>query len=164
MESVTQICTERLCLRPLKKTDFWFFFLLIGDERVRKYLGGTVGWRQRLSHFKTYLAAPEHVGIWIVCVANTKQPIGVVELGPHKDEHDYEVSYQFAPNSWGNGFAFEAVRAVVKHALNDWGMERVIAETQSANAASCNLLRKQGMVEISRVQRFGTEQIIFCTN
>jgi ribosomal-protein-alanine N-acetyltransferase len=43
-------------------------------------------------------------------------------------------------------------------------LERIIAETQSANAASCSLLRKQGMVEICRIQRFGTEQIIFGTN
>ena len=104
------------------------------------------------------------VGVWIVCKVNAKQPIGLVESGPHIDGNDYEVSYQFDPNFWGRGLACEAVREVVKHALDSLSLDRVIAETQSANVASCRLLRKLGMVEISRVQRFGTEQIIFATN
>jgi len=163
MEFATCICTHRLCLRPIKKTDFAFFCRLLGNNRVREYLGGAVGWRQRLSRFKNYLATPSHVGVWVVCTANAKQPIGLIELGPHKDGEDYEVSYQFDPTFWHRGFACEAVQAVVKHALDGHGLERVIAETQSNNEASCRLLRKQGMVEINRVRRFGAEQIIFAT-
>lgn len=164
MDFATQIRTERLCLRPVKGKDFWFFFQLLGDRRVRRYLGGTLGWRQRLQRFHAYLTAPGHVGIWVVCMANAKRPIGLVELGPHKDGSDYEVSYQFDPRFWSKGFAYEAVRAVVEHALHSQGLVRLVAETQSANAASCKLLRKLGMVEINVVQRYGAEQIVFGTN
>lgn len=163
MEFATKICTNRLCLRPIQKTDLAFFFRLLGNNRVRQYLGGTLGWRQRFSRFKDCAAAPRNVGVWVVCTANAKQPIGLIELGPHKDGEDYEVSYQFDPVFWRRGFACEAVQAVVNHALEGHGLERIIAETQSSNEASCRLLRKLGMVEINRVRRFGAEQIIFAT-
>ena len=164
MEFAKQICTDRLCLRPLKKSDLWFFFLLMGNKRVRRYLGGVVRWRLRLSNFNRYLSAPDYVGVWVVCLQQRQQAIGLVELGPHKDGKDYEVSYQFNPDFWGKGFAGEAVQTIICHALKDHGLERVIAETQAANAASCRLLKAQGMIEIDRVQRFGAQQIIFATN
>ena len=163
MEFAAEIFTDRLWLRPLKKRDLYFFVKLTGNRRVRHYLGGSVGWRRRLSNFRQYLAAPAYVGVWLVCLRNAKRPIGLVELGPHKDGKDYEVSYQFDPTYWGRGFASEAVRAVVKQALDGHGLSQIIAETQSANAASRRLLRNQGMVEIDRVHRFGAEQVIFCT-
>lgn len=100
----------------------------------------------------------------MVSLTERDQPIGLVELGPHKDGTDYEISYQFDPNFWGKGFASEAIQAIIRHALNESGLGRIIAETQSANSASCRLLRKQGMIEVERVERFGAEQIIFATN
>ena len=133
-------------MRPIKIKAFVFVFRLHGLNRVRQYLGGTVGRRQRFSRFKHFLVAPSQAGIWVACLANVNRPIGLVELGPHKDGKEYEISYQFDPTFWGNGLASEAVRAIVEHALYNLGMERVIAETKSANSASFNLLRKQGMV------------------
>lgn len=57
------IQTERLLLRPLRRRDLWFFFMLIGNQRVRRYLGGPAIWSQRLQRFKRYLAAPTDVGV-----------------------------------------------------------------------------------------------------
>ncbi len=159
-----QLRTERLSLHPLRKRDLWFFCILIGDKRVRRYLGGPVVWSQRFPRFRQYLTAPDFVGIWVASLAERNQPIGLVELGPHQDGKDYEISYQFSPTFWGKGFANEAVQAVIKHALNETDLERIIAETQSANSASCRLLKSQGMKEIERVERFGAEQIIFASS
>lgn len=97
-----------------------------------------------------------------MCTLREKKPIGLIVLGHHQDEGAYEISYQFDPTFWGKGLAGEAVQAVLAHAKAR-KIERVVAETQSANAASCSLLRKQGMVEVRRVRRFGADQIIFAT-
>lgn len=164
MKFAERLRTDRLSLNPLRKRDFWFFFNLIGDKRVRRYLGGPVGWRQRLPRFRQYLTSPNNVGVWVVSLESRNQSIGLVELGPHKDGNDYEISYQFNPMFWGKGFAKEAIQIVVDHALNEAGLSRIIAETQSANSASCRLLIEQGMVEVERIERFGAEQIIFGTN
>ncbi len=158
-----QLQRKRLLLGPLRARDAWFFYRLIGNPGVRKYLGGPVGRSQRLRQFKRYLNAPAHVGIWVVRLAKGGQPVGIIELGPHKDGDAYEVSYQFAPAVWGQGYAREALEAIVSHALDDVGLDRVVAETQSANIASCKVLQSGGMVEIERLRRFGAEQIIFST-
>jgi ribosomal-protein-alanine N-acetyltransferase len=85
----------------------------------------------------------------------------LIELGTHKDGEEYEISYQFHPNYWGNGFAYEAAAAVIQHAFNQLELDQVIAETQSANQASCALLQRLGMTEMKRISRFGAQQIIF---
>lgn len=164
MKFAEQLRTERLSLHPLRKRDLWFFCKLIRDKRVRRYLGGPVDWRQWVPRFRQYLAVPDYAGVWVVSMSNHNQPIGLVELGPHKDGSDYEISYQFTSAFWGKGLAKEAIQAVISHALNEAGLKRIIAETQSANSASCRLLTAQGMVEVQRVERFGAEQIIFATN
>ncbi|WP_159807491.1 GNAT family N-acetyltransferase [Litoreibacter roseus] len=163
MHFADHIQTERLSLSPMKKRDIWFFCRLVGNSNVRRYLGGPVHWKQRLPRFKRYLNAPSHVGVWVARLTRFNQPIGLVELGLHKNERDYEVSYQFDPSYWGGGLASEAVHAVIAHALDEAGLERIISETQSANSASCRLLKSQGMVEIERLHRFGAEQTIFAT-
>lgn len=71
------------------------------------------------------------------------------------------MSYEFRPAAWGHGFAKEATTCVVKHALSDLGLPRILAETQAANIASCRLLQKMGFAEKQRLDRFGAEQVIF---
>lgn len=164
MKVAQQIHTERLLLRSLRWRDFWFFYALMRNKRVRQYLGGPVIWSQRIPRFMRYRVAPSNVGVWVVSHLERNQPIGLVELGPHQDGKDCEISYQFHPAFWGQGFAREAVHAVVNSPLNDSGLVRIIAETQSANSASCRLMRELGMVEAGRIQRFGAEQIIFRKN
>ncbi len=163
MTRAKHIQTQRLTLRPLRRRDVWFFSKLIGDPQVRRFLGGPVPLRQRPKRFRQYLNAPPNVGIWVACLTSTGHPIGLVETGPHKNGTDIEVSYQFRPAFWGQGLAREALLPVLAHALDGAGTDRIIAETQSANAASCRLLEALGMVEVERLERFGAEQVIFAT-
>ncbi|UNK21066.1 hypothetical protein MNQ98_14085 [Paenibacillus sp. N3/727] len=41
------------------------------------------------------------------------------------------------------------------------GIVKLLAETQTANVSSCNLLERLGMKLERKVQRFGSEQGIF---
>ena len=93
---------------------------------------------------------------WVVLDVS-KRSLGLVGLTPHKEGSDWEVSYQFMPGAWGNGYATEAIAYLLDHAP----VTRVIAETQVANGASCRLLERIGFVEEIRLVRFGAEQIIY---
>jgi [ribosomal protein S5]-alanine N-acetyltransferase len=73
------------------------------------------------------------------------------------------LSYEFHPDAWGHGYATEATRRALDFALNDLAFERLIAETQTANSASCRLLERLGMKEERRIQRFGAEQAIYAS-
>ena len=155
--------TPRLILRPILARDALFFYHLVGNEEVRRFLGGPVPRWQRLPRFRSYLRNPAGVSTWIVQTRQSSKPLGLIDLSPHKDGEDYEISYQFHPDGWGNGFAREATACVVQHSLTGSRLDRIIAETQSANHASCRLLQHLKMIELKRLQRFGAEQVIFAT-
>jgi ribosomal-protein-alanine N-acetyltransferase len=161
MEIKRNIQTDRLILSPVSWTDIVFFFRLMGNSRVRRFLGGAVPLSKRLRRFKLYRLGHPKAGIWMVRTKTPKRLIGMIELTPHRDGVEYEVSYQFHPSSWGSGFAAEATVCIVKHAMKDLGFERIIAETQTANDRSCHMLERIGFIEIDDVERFGARQTVY---
>lgn len=161
MNIAPNLQTDRLALAPIELIDFIFFWRLVGNKSVRQFLGGTVPWRRRFSQFRQYLRGHPKVGIWVVKPHKQKTAIGLIVLSPHKDGAGYEVSYEFHPASWGQGLACEATACVVDHAISDLGLQKVIAETQSENAASCRMLKRLGFTEENRLERFGAQQIIY---
>ncbi len=163
MDFSKHLTTDRLLLRPMTASDFRFFARLVGNREVRRYLGGPVPWTRRFPRFIAYLRGAPDTGVWVAQIKGPAGAVGLVELGPHVDGDDHELSFQFDPEFWGQGLAREAASAVMTHALTDRGLPRIIAETQRANEASCRLLRHLGMVELQRTERFGAEQVIFTT-
>ena len=87
--------------------------------------------------------------------------VGIVQIAPHHDGSDVELSYNFLPTVWGTGLASEAVRAVIAHAFSSLGLTRLIAEAQVANRPSRLLLERIGMRYERRLERFGEMQSIY---
>jgi [ribosomal protein S5]-alanine N-acetyltransferase len=157
------IATARLILRRPTWRDTPFIFRLIGDDRVRRYLGGPVPLHRRYQFLRDCLRPGPDSLVWTVFRKPQKQAIGVISITPHKDGHDRELSYQFHPDHWRQGFAFEATSAILAFSRQNFGPTPMIAETQSANLPSCQLLARLGMTERCRVIRYGAEQVIFQT-
>ena len=59
---------------------------------------------------------------------------GTAGLRPLEDL-GLEIFYSLAPGSWGRGYATEAARAVLAHALGQLGLPEVLAEVDEGNAA-----------------------------
>ena len=57
-----------------------------------------------------------------------------------------EVAFMLDRESWGNGYAQEAMTAVTAYAAGD-GLRRLLARTQLGNRRSDNLLQKLGFQE-----------------
>ena len=155
--------TERLVLAKASWFDAFFIFRLIGDETVRQHLGGAVPLGRRLSAIRAYLDVDPTEFVWTVRVRKIASPVGLISVTKHKDGLDFELSYQFSPNVWGQGYAFEAASATLRFVCEERGLRRLIAETQVANIASCRLLEKLGMSEQQRLFRYGAEQVVYLT-
>jgi [ribosomal protein S5]-alanine N-acetyltransferase len=56
------------------------------------------------------------------------------------------VGYNLLPGFWGNGYATEITGALIRHAFEEWKMERVEALVQKENAASRRVLEKSGLL------------------
>jgi len=158
-----QLETERLILRSVSKQDAAFFDALLGHPVARKYLGGPVPKEQRKVRFEAYLTGAQGIGIWLICLKANDSALGLVVLNPHQDGAEYEISYEFLPQYWGNGYAREAALKVIAHARDDIGLQSVLAETQTANLASVGLLQSLNMIEVLRLERFGAQQVIMST-
>ena len=98
---------------------------------------------------------------WTVREKRTDEFIGLVSLDSHHDGNESEVSYQFLPNWWGRGYAQEVVGFLVRYALFELKLPKVLAETQTANRASCRLLERIGMERERTIVRFGAEPAVY---
>lgn len=157
------LITDRLMLLPSLEADASFIASLIANESVRQYLGGPVPLLKHPTTVASYLNIEKGEAIWTIKTKELMKPIGLVSVTKHKNGTDFELSYQFHPTSWGYGFATEAAISAKDYAVNKLGHERLIAETQTANTASCHLLEKLGMKRAQTLTRFGAEQAIYTT-
>jgi RimJ/RimL family protein N-acetyltransferase len=58
--------------------------------------------------------------------------------------HRAELGYSLLPSRQGQGLASEAVRLALGHAFDVLGLERIEADVDPRNQASCRLLEKLG--------------------
>ena len=69
----------------------------------------------------------------------------VGEIGADLDGATAQVGYTVVEPSWGQGYATEALRALLAHLLADPRIDRVVAETLVGHAASRRVMEKAGM-------------------
>jgi len=153
--------TDRCDLTHLHADDEASFVQVHLDEDVRRYLGGAKDEAATRLGFAGLVQAMPVDGFWVVRLKENGAFMGIISLGLHHDGVDTEISYQFLPVFWGQGYATETVKAVVDYAFDSLKLQRVIAEIQTANRASCRLLEQLGMCLERMVERFGAEQAIY---
>ena len=138
-----QIRTQRLSLRPLDPADAASIRALAGDFDVARMTGmiphpyserDALAWIDR--------AGQGDEGV-VFAVARDGALIGCSGYMPMDAEHA-EVGYWIGKPFWGEGFATEAVRAVVAHAFDAHGFAYVKAGHFVDNARSQRVLGKLG--------------------
>jgi [ribosomal protein S5]-alanine N-acetyltransferase len=90
-------------------------------------------------------------GLWLIHEQDRPDLIGTAGLRPLEDI-GLEIFYSLAPGSWGQGYATEAARAVLDHALGPLGLPEVLAEVDEGNKASIAVLERLGMTPFGVVQ------------
>ncbi|SHK26499.1 ribosomal-protein-alanine N-acetyltransferase [Clostridium cavendishii DSM 21758] len=153
--------TNRCIVENLKHDDYDDVKLLYLDNEVREFLGGAISDERYNSSFKQMINNNEDSLYWVVRLKNTNDFIGLVSIDTHHDGVSKELSYQFLPSYWGNGYALEVIREILKFISTELNIKSIISETQVANKASCRLLNNLGMKVVDKVYRFNAEQHIF---
>jgi ribosomal-protein-alanine N-acetyltransferase len=70
---------------------------------------------------------------------------GGIGLHPEMQHQRAELGYWIGVPYWGNGYATEAARAVVRHGFEQFNLNRIFASHFKDNDASGKILRKIGM-------------------
>jgi RimJ/RimL family protein N-acetyltransferase len=144
--------TERLRLTPLTEADLDDLVELDADPEVRRRVDPhgiiipadagerrTYEW-ERLVLPGGYYGVRERVG-------NAFVGWFQLEAAPDR-EGEAELGYRFRRNAWGLGYATEGARALVGHALDVLGYQRVFAHSLNDNRASIRVLEKVGLTPV----------------
>lgn len=135
--------TERLFLRPAWLEDAPELTRAIGHEPVVRMLS-RVPWPYREEHAREWIEAPRdpYLPSLLITLPGERGRIAGV-CGLHEDEGEIAVGYWLEPESWGRGYATEALRGVVALA-HLAGHRRLVSRHALDNPASGRVLRKAG--------------------
>ncbi len=142
--------TQRLILRPLEMADAEAVFAYAKDPEVARYLS----WqphrsiddaRQFISRTLSRYAQgqPASWGLEHKADGRLIGTAGFVNFLPRVSSA--EIGYVLSPAYWGQGFASEAVREIIRFGLAELGLERIEARCRVENLASQRLLDRCGM-------------------
>ncbi len=144
--------SKRLLLRPISIIDLYDLFQLQSNEKVAKYntigIPDDVNFTQTLienavNDTKTYHRTNFW---WAVVLKDTNQFIGEVGLNLSLTKYkNGDIFYGIHPDFWGNGYATEAVTAILSFSFVDLNLHRITAGVATENVASIRLLERLGM-------------------
>lgn len=150
---------NRVATRPLSLSDLELVTSIWTNPVVREYLGGPVSAENASDRLAQMLKA-DGTGAWFFVAEFEDQKAGIISVDSNHDSDGYEISYQFLPEFWGKGVALSAINQVMQY-VRSAGITELHAETQELNSRSIALLKKLGMYEKRRLERFGAQQIVF---
>jgi len=144
--------TERLILRRVTVNDAKQAYInWCSSEEVSKYVMWTKhkDVNETIELYKKWELDYEDLSTyrWIVELKNTKEVIGTIDV-PSKKYMPYdvcEIGYCYGEKFWGNGYATEALKRVIKFLFEECEVEVVFADYMSNNPASGKVMEKAGM-------------------
>jgi RimJ/RimL family protein N-acetyltransferase len=153
------LTTERLLLRPLKRSDAPEIFIQRSDERIIRYteipkamvLEDAVNWIDKLADI-----TEKGEGVaWVICRKGEEKLIGTICLY-HLDAEKAtaELGYSLHPDFWRMGYASEALAAVMDFGFNVMKAHFLEAYSNNQNLASLRLLEKAGFAKIGEVEQY----------
>ncbi|MEU7896999.1 GNAT family N-acetyltransferase [Nonomuraea sp. NPDC049152] len=148
------LTTGRLVLRPATPQDHAGLLAHWTAQDVRRFLfDGAILSPEEITEViedsALSFATAGH-GLWLIRENDSADLVGTAGLRPLEDL-GLEIFYSLAPAAWGKGYATEAARAVVEHALGPLGLPEVLAEVDEGNAASVAVVERLGMTAFESV-------------
>lgn len=143
--------TERLILRKIRIEDARIAFNnWCNNDMVDKY----VLWKKHpsvettIKQYEKWIEEynDEKTFRWIVELKDNHDLIGTIDVSPRFIKHgSCEIGYCYSDKYWNNGYATEALKAVIKYLFEECEAELVNAEFMENNPASGKVMEKAGM-------------------
>lgn len=142
--------TKRLILRHLVPADAEALHPVFCDAEGNRF---TLRTHRKLAETADWITAVQTAyakrgfGPWCIALKSDDKAIGYCGCGiiSLAGAREYEIGYRVVRFCWGQGFATEAVRATLEHALGKLNFRRIVAVIQPGNAASIRVAQKAGM-------------------
>ena len=133
--------TDRLVIRSFWETDIDDFYEYMKLESTAKYEDfQPYSYEECVASVKRRTAME---GVFAVVLKSNDKLIGDINYSEEEDD-TYEIGYDFNELFWGQGYATEACKEVLKHLFETVGARRVIAQCNDDNEHSIRLLERLG--------------------
>jgi ribosomal-protein-alanine N-acetyltransferase len=148
-----EILTERLRVREVLESDYGLFEELETHELCLKYESDTVPEKEWIDNkfretFEDKDKLPRVRYRMIIEKLSTNEPVGRVVLWKIDDSiREWEIGWDVHPKFWGQGYASEAGKAMLKFAFNNLKVHRVQALCNDQNICSEKVMLKIGMIK-----------------
>jgi ribosomal-protein-alanine N-acetyltransferase len=152
--TISAIETERLILRGPVSADTEPLAAFIADPAFSRYIPKAPGNRTPRERAERLIGIyqqrweehpPSAMG-WAAVRKADGQFIGICGVEVVPDAHEGELDYRVGPLYWGQGFATEAARAIVRFGFEHTAWERIVAAVVPANVASVRVVEHLGFV------------------
>jgi RimJ/RimL family protein N-acetyltransferase len=143
--------TERLLLRQWKQSDLAVFAKMNADPKVMEFFPALLseGESNALAERIQSRIAESGFGLWAIEIPNKASFIGYVGLSmPRFDAHFtpcIEIGWRLAFDHWGEGYATEAARTVLKHGIEQLELPEIVSFTAFGNHRSRAVMERIGM-------------------
>lgn len=148
-KQLPELQTERLTLRHPQPKDLDGLWVIFSSKELMRYWSHEP-WTDR-SEAQKYLDEinqgfeKRSLFQWAVTEKGQDRLIGTVTvMNWDRTNRHVEIGYILAKDSWGNGFAIEAVRRVLSFVFDELDVHRVEAELDPRNIGSARLLERLG--------------------
>lgn len=154
MDEQPTLATERLLLRPFQMTDAARVQLLAGNPNVA-HMTSNIPHPFADGEAENWIAAHADdwqrgsAAIFAVCRRGDCELIGAAGL-MNIHNGDAELGYWIGEPYWGQGYASEAVDALIGFGITSCELNRVHAHHLSRNPASGRVLKNAGLRRISK--------------
>lgn len=148
----------RLRLRAFRDDDVDALFAIYSDARVMRYWSFAAWTERRQAEEKLALIARQvretEMFPWAIADRQDDRLIGGVTLFAIDRTHRRgEIGYNLHPDHQGKGLANEAVRLALRFAFDRLGLERIEADIDPRNEASCRFVEKLGFLREGLLRR-----------
>jgi len=138
----------RVQLRPLRASDADDLFAVHSDPRVMRYWSHAPWTDREQAVARIAQLAHDRANAEFYTWANTladDRLIGTVSLfAVNRNQRRGEIGYALAASAWGHGYANEGLSLAIAHAFGTIGLERLEADIDPRNEASCKLVERVG--------------------
>jgi RimJ/RimL family protein N-acetyltransferase len=156
-----RLLTDRLQLRWLTLDDVDLMLAVWNDPAFIRHVGDRgirteEQARDAMSRGAIRLYEEFGYGPWRVAL-HDDTAVGICGLFRRDGLDEPDIGFSTLPEYCGNGYAYEAARAVIGHAADVLGLPRLTALVSPGNAASVGLIRKLGLQFETMVRMAGDD-------
>jgi RimJ/RimL family protein N-acetyltransferase len=145
--------TQRLVLRRFTMADKDNLVSLDADPDVMRFVTGGIATspeeieNEVLPAFLGYYERFEGYGFWAAIKKTTGEFLGWFHFRPREGAGagEAELGYRLRKSAWGQGYATEGSRALIRKGFTEFGVQRVVAEAMAVNLASRRVMEKSGL-------------------